>query len=55
MKKAIREYNEWCTLNCKNKECCVNYKNRPKGTVSNFFKNFMGTEYCKGAQPAWKN
>ena len=55
MKKVIREYNEWCTLNCKNKECCVNYKNRPKGTVSNFFKNFMGTDYCKGAQPAWKN
>ena len=54
MKKVIREYNQWCCLECKNKECCVNYKNRPKGTVANNFRSFRGTDYCKGHKWPWE-
>ena len=38
----------YCTNECKNKECPVNYKNAKKGEVVRDFKAYCGTKVCKG-------
>lgn len=37
----------YCTNECKNKSCSVNYKNRKKGEPL-FLKAYCGSKKCKG-------
>lgn len=38
---------KYCTNECKNKKCPVNYKNRKKNESLDF-KAYCGTKKCKG-------
>ena len=46
-RKIIRRPGEYCTNECRNKECLVNLKNKPKGEWPTI-KAFCGSVYCKG-------
>lgn len=40
----------YCTNECRNKACPVNYKNKKKGEVIRDVKGFCGTKICRGYQ-----
>ena len=47
-RKIVRRPGEYCTNECRNKECPVNLKNKPKQELFPTFKSFCGSQYCKG-------
>ena len=47
-RKIERSPGAYCTHECRNKECPVNYKNKKKGEIHIEFKPFAGTQVCHG-------